>query len=189
MMRTALARRTPLRSKSALRRSRPVKPVNRKRKTKRYARDFGDEADLVRAMPCLITGTTPSEPAHVTSRGAGGGCFDLVPLSPAMHRQQHEVGIESFQACHGLDLRAEADRIALDHPEPLGIRGLARRWANEPTSLTDRQRAALFGWTLRRIALEKTESHERIVCSVSDDLRLHVADGCALVTAAEGWPS
>lgn len=131
MMRTALARRTPLRSKSALRRSGRVSPVNRERKTKRYARDFGDEADLVRALPCLITGTTPSEPAHVTSRGAGGGRFDLVPLSPEMHRQQHEVGILSFQACHNLDLREIADRIALEHPEPLGIRGLAKAFDSD----------------------------------------------------------
>ena len=130
MRRTALQRKTPLaRGKYTLRRSKRVRAVNRERKSKRYARDFGDEAARVREMPCLITGTTPSEPAHVTSRGAGGGRFDLVPLSPAMHLQQHAVGIESFQACHGLDLRAEADCIALEHPEPLGIRGLARRWA------------------------------------------------------------
>jgi hypothetical protein len=104
---------------------------NRKRASKRYARDFGDEAAIVRAMPCLVTGATPSDPAHVTSRGAGGGRFDLVPLSPALHRQQHLVGVDSFAGCYRLDLRAEADRVALAHPLPLGLRGVALRWVKE----------------------------------------------------------
>jgi hypothetical protein len=103
---------------------------NRKRSAAALDQDFGEEAKTVRALPCLVAGclACPSEPAHVKSRGAGGGRFDIVPLCHAHHREQHSRGIRTFSKVYGLDLRAEADRIALEHSEPLGIRGLAQVW-------------------------------------------------------------
>ena len=202
MQRSAIRRHTPLGRVKALRRGGRVNPVNRKRRGAAYDRNFGAEAERVRAMPCLVTGTTPSEPAHVTSRGAGGGRFDLVPLSPAMHRQQHDVGIETFAACHGLDLRSEADRITLEHPEPLGIRGLARRWADGQRLLAEMQAQlgagersafvwerqldayeteALLGWVRRSV-----EGVEFEVEHVAFQLGLQLDQALALLRAS-GW--
>jgi hypothetical protein len=136
MKRSTLHARTALTRGKPLARKGRVKPRNAKRKAEQFARNFGDEADAVRAMPCLCRGrgpvvrcAGPVAAAHVKSRGASGGRFDLVPMCKAHHDEQHAVGVETFAASYGLDLRAEADRIALEHVEPLGIRGLALRWS------------------------------------------------------------
>jgi hypothetical protein len=154
-----LQRKTPLRRGKPLesRGRTKVKPRNSTRSAKAYARNFGDEADTVRRLPCLVAaarieayhsgrpwaqadGSTPCcrgtvQAAHVTARGMGavkGGRFDLVPLCAHHHALAGEAGTSQradFEARHGLDLRAEADRVALEHEAPLGIRGLALRWA------------------------------------------------------------
>ncbi len=126
MKRTALTRRTPLKRGGSLRREAPIarrtrlRPVNRERKLERYEAAFGDRAELVRAMPCLLLGTEcwgPIEAAHVRSRGAGGTRRDLVPLCSKHHREQHDTGIKTFAARHGIDLHAAADRLARELDE------------------------------------------------------------------------
>lgn len=121
MKRTALKRRTPLKRSASLKRGAPLarhtrlRPVNKERKLERYEQAFGDRAELIRAMPCLLLGSGcwgPIEAAHVRSRGAGGTKRDLVPLCSAHHREQHDQGTKTFAARHGLDLRAAADRLA-----------------------------------------------------------------------------
>ncbi len=129
---TMPARAKPMsRGKVLARNRKPVAPKNRKRSAAALDQDFGEEAKTVRALPCLVAGCcgTPVEPAHVKSRGAGGGRFDIVPLCHVHHREQHSRGIRTFAKIYSLDLRLEADRVALEHSEPLGIRGLSRRWS------------------------------------------------------------
>ncbi len=46
-----------------------------------------------------------SECAHVVSRGAGGADRDnTVPMCRSHHREQHRIGIKSFEQKYGLDL-------------------------------------------------------------------------------------
>lgn len=47
---------------------------NPTRATEARAEDFGALADAVRTLPCCVwqCTRTPSDPAHVVSRGAGG---------------------------------------------------------------------------------------------------------------------
>jgi hypothetical protein len=123
-------KRSPLKRGRSLARGKAIKRANPRRRKAAHARNFGDEAALVRSLPCLVCGGL-AEPAHVTSRGAGGGRFDLVPLCRTHHDEQHSAGVETFAERHGLDLRAEADRVALLHGAPLGVRGLAQRWVWE----------------------------------------------------------
>lgn len=117
--------------RKALRRGR-VKAVNRRRKKAAHARNFGDEADAVRRMPCLACGRF-AEACHVTARGMGGakgGRFDIVPLCREHHQEAGEAGTsqrETFEREHGLDLRKEADHIAVRHGPDLGLRGAYRR--------------------------------------------------------------
>ena len=148
MRRTELKRRTPLKAAKRLR------PVNSKRKRLRHARNFGEEAALVRSLPCLVCGGL-SEPAHVVSRGAGGGRFDLVPLCRDHHREQHDDGVLTFAERHCLDLRAEADRVAMLHDEPQGVRGLIKRWGSSADPLDEYERGALLGWLERAKGAEQ----------------------------------
>lgn len=115
MKRTPLARRTPLQRGKPLRRSGSLKrgaglkpgkpiarrarlrPVNRERKLERYEQNFGERAEIIRAMPCLLLGNEcsgPIEAAHVRSRGAGGTRRDLVPLCSKHHEEQHRLAVE-----------------------------------------------------------------------------------------------
>jgi hypothetical protein len=101
MKRTPLNRRTPL------------KKANAKRKRARFARAYGsgDNVARVQSMACIVCNRTPSEAAHVRSRGAGGTWRDIVPLCRDHHREQHAIGIQTFEATYGLDLAAIAAHI------------------------------------------------------------------------------
>jgi len=49
-------------------------------------------------MPCLVCRDTPCDPAHIKSRGAGGGDvpFNVMPLCRNHHTEQHQIGIVTF---------------------------------------------------------------------------------------------
>lgn len=125
---------------------------NARRKAKRRASDFGPHGDwIIPALPCAVEHTEwwstvsdetlsammdaalwdrgryemVSEPAHAKSRGAGGRRWDLVPLAPLLHSEQHSIGIDTFQAKYGVDLNSLARRLwrlsparALEETEP-----------------------------------------------------------------------
>ena len=81
-----------------------------------------DEAFLawIRHHPCTIgrmgVCRWPSDAAHVRSRGAGGlDAGNVVPLCPIHHAEQHRIGIRSFEKNHGVDLKAEAERLAREY--------------------------------------------------------------------------
>lgn len=158
-----------------------INPINRKRKAELHARNFGDEAEAVRMLPCLCWARTCTwnrdrcrgdvVAAHVTARGMGGakgGRLDLVPLCDAHHREAGEARTserEAFESRYGLDLRAEADRLAAAQALPLGICGLAQRWAafeapgNE--QLDTREWDALIGWVRRECEREAERRRSR----------------------------
>jgi hypothetical protein len=74
-------------------------------------------ADLGLTMPI-------SECAHVKAKGAGGDDVgNTVPMCMRHHRQQHAIGIKTFQATYGVDLAASASDIATRYPA-------ARVWAD-----------------------------------------------------------
>lgn len=101
----------------------PMKRVNPRRRRAQHRRNFGARAPVVREMACLAASSECAgqvEAAHARSRGAGGDRFQLVPLCTAHHREQHSVGVRTFQTRHGIDLLAAAARIAAE----LDARGL-----------------------------------------------------------------
>ena len=123
-----LSRGEPLKRGNSLERRTRINPINRDRRNARRECDFGDLAEHVRTLPCLVCGRSPVDPAHVRSRGAGGhawieGSLDvhgvpfpirvgnIVPLCRAHHTEQHASGIRTFERAHRLDLAAEAERI------------------------------------------------------------------------------
>lgn len=103
--------------KTPIKRSGRLKPVNRARKARLFAEDFGSKeyVEHIHSLPCaacLVTGWT--EAAHVRSRGAGGKVDDLVPLCG------NRLGIEG---CHSRFDRHERETRQL---EPM-LRTLAKR--------------------------------------------------------------
>jgi len=140
---------------------------------------------------------TASEAAHVTARGQGGakgGRFDIVPLCRAHHDEAGEARTSQraeFEQRYGLDLRAEADRVAIGHASPLGIRGLAVHWARIAGSwppgaifepLDSYEHDALLGWVRREMTREAERSprYDGIDVSIRPDdregLAKHIAD-------------
>lgn len=118
MKRTPLTRKTRLKAKTKLK---------ARRVSKRFAnRRHPAFAAWVRSGLCLIGEQcfgTGVEACHVTSRGAGGDDLgNLVPMCRAHHREQHQIGIRSFERKYGVDLKAHAKHLAaifagLDAPD------------------------------------------------------------------------
>ena len=105
---------------SELARKVAVAPSNPKRRAKSYTRNFGQRADVVRLMECLVhregsrlagaamdpapwpeswrcssPGGSPCDPAHTRARGMGGAKGDrrhLVPLCRKHHDMAGEYG-------------------------------------------------------------------------------------------------
>jgi hypothetical protein len=95
----------------------PLKRSNPRRRARLYARNFGERRAFIVAMPCLLEGQGCAgivEPAHTTSRGAGGDRRKIVPLCTGHHREQGDRGIKTFSAHYQIDLHAHAARIAAD---------------------------------------------------------------------------
>lgn len=114
-----------LRRGKGLTRGKRINPVNKARKAKAFARNFGDRGEYIREMCCLADSAKhgspcsgPIQAAHVIARGMGGCKGDrrhLVPLCAIHHLEAGENRTsqrEAFEAKYGIDLLAEAERIA-----------------------------------------------------------------------------
>jgi hypothetical protein len=142
-----------------------VKPRNGKRAAEADARNRGEEGKTVARMACLVPGCHDrAEVCHVIPKSAArGGRFDIVPLCRLHHGEAGEGRSDgrptslrtAFEKRHGLDLRAIADRIAIEHSEPLGLRAVAAWWVGceregiGASSANVYERVALFGWVRR----------------------------------------
>ena len=145
--RTPLSRGGGLARTAGLSRSTRLAPVNRERKAKTFARNFGERAEAVRAMPCLVAvkrfadlrpvfaGTRHHVPmadilcngdvqaAHARARGMGGAKGnrrELTPLCAGHHAEAGEFRTSArakFEREHGISLTDEAARIAVELDE------------------------------------------------------------------------
>lgn len=126
-----LRRRAPLKATAKLEGGEPLKrrtrlnPINRERKARLYAEQFGPEAEVIRQLPCVACGhEAPSIPHHVKSRGAGGRREAQVPLCQSdprfgylgCHEELHAVGRRTFELRHRIDLARVA---AVLHAAPV----------------------------------------------------------------------
>lgn len=82
----------------------------------RYVELFAGAGGMINRSPCLVAGCTqgPCENAHTKGEGMGrkGHYTTVVPLCPGHHHESHTAGVVTFAARYGLDLAAEARRIA-----------------------------------------------------------------------------
>lgn len=121
-MRTDPAKLRAWRERSKpLGRSKGVSRSNRKRRRVVYARNFGERADAVRAMPCLIdAGHGLSVAAHAKARGMGGCKGDrrsLINLCQSCHVEAGEYRTSQradFERKYGVDLVAESEWLAVE---------------------------------------------------------------------------
>lgn len=96
-----------------------INPYNKERRKKKFKRNFGskERVEAVKGKECVVPNCNIKNchNAHVKARGMGGsgGSKDnIVPLCPKHHREQGNIGIESFEAKYNLDLSLEAEIIA-----------------------------------------------------------------------------
>ena len=112
-------------ARTEIKRSGRITPVNRERKAAKFERNFGDRGAAVREMTCLVVSApgqrTPCrgaiQAAHAKARGMGGCGGDrrsLVPLCARHHADQGGIGILTWQRITGIDLIAEAERVAAE---------------------------------------------------------------------------
>lgn len=125
MKRSSIARKAPLQAKAKPARRKPLRKRNAKRAAAKFSRNYGTRGAAVREMPCLVPSRYRScggrvEAAHAVARGMGGVRGDrrsLVPLCTWHHICASEARTEQraeFERFHGLDLTAEAARIAAE---------------------------------------------------------------------------
>jgi hypothetical protein len=79
----------------------------------------------VATLPCCVCQArgmiqrTPTECAHVDAKRNAGDEDNLAPICRDHHTQRgdslHRMGIKSFQAHHGVDLKAIAKKVARDY--------------------------------------------------------------------------
>lgn len=136
-----LARRAPLRAKKPLRAKAPMKRASERErkerrtgkktladKRRRSGRHDPVHLAFVARLPCLCRGR-PGLPcsgsvvaAHIrTAANSGTGLKpsdrETVPMCSAHHMLQHK-GEKTFELQYGIDLKAEAKRIAALNPAP-----------------------------------------------------------------------
>lgn len=105
------ARKTALRARQSLRRRTAIKPVNRARKEKLAAIQYGRKAEWIRTLPCEACGASPTVAHHVRTKGAGGSSDDLAALCVECHDLVHALGRSSFRRVSGVNLVAAANRL------------------------------------------------------------------------------
>ncbi|HEY5973807.1 MAG TPA: hypothetical protein VIU41_03615 [Geobacteraceae bacterium] len=159
-----------------LRRTRPMK---RGRPSKRFAKRRDPEyCRWIRTLPCCVTGKVTGErevgmvghrhlsvrrfvveAAHVVSRGAGGDDRgNVVPLDFMLHREQHAIGIKSFQEKYGLDLAALATRLEREYERTMSLTG---GFGNMP-----------------RYTAQEREWVKRLLCRLNADQRRRYEEAC-----------
>lgn len=89
-----------------------LKPVNRKRRAKLFAEDFGGKAylEFIHGLECAACGSPCeyTEAAHLTSRGAGGKVDVVVPLCGSRFNMP---GCHHKYDAHDPELRALEPRL------------------------------------------------------------------------------
>lgn len=87
-----------------------VKKVNPGRRKREWARAYHsiERVCFVKSLPCIVTGQTGCENAHIVGGGMGrkADYTLIVPLVAAMHAQLHSIGASQFSLLHGVDLFA-----------------------------------------------------------------------------------
>jgi hypothetical protein len=122
LRRSALKRKSPMRTKTGLRTGQPLarktglRPVNPARRAKRFAEQFHSDAFVswVHSLACAVPGCqrTDIEAAHVgRTRARGGTWQEVAPLCAPHHREQ-EGRSRAFGARYGIDLDAIAAAVA-----------------------------------------------------------------------------
>jgi hypothetical protein len=111
-------------SKGGLRKTGKIKPKKRSKKERERIYGTDEHIAFVKSQPCVACKREgPSEFAHVGNGGTGrkSAAKNGVPLcglrlikhgvNVGCHALSHLIGIKSFEAKYGIDLKAEAARV------------------------------------------------------------------------------
>ena len=99
----------------------PIKARKADKSKRRFANLRSPEYQAwIRLQFCSVKGGCDgmTECAHVKSRGAGGADRgNCVPLCRRHHREQHTLGIQTFQYLYHIDLAAVAAALDVQYQE------------------------------------------------------------------------
>lgn len=109
--------------------------MNRKRRARLFAKNYGPQARLCWTMPCLSCGAPPpSQASHLKARGMGGcnsGDEFNAPQCPACHSALENEGVVTFFAKRGIDKEAVLQRMRMlvaDSDNDLPVSPLLVMW-------------------------------------------------------------
>lgn len=113
-----MKRSVPTKRGGPLRRSKKVRPRNRKRQAANHNRAYGCEhrLDWIRHQPCSVCGRSPCDNAHTESGGTGrkADAKTVIPLcsgAKGCHRELHQVGVATFELEHRIRLKSVAVNV------------------------------------------------------------------------------
>jgi hypothetical protein len=107
-----------------MKRKKGVKRVNPERKKRLFAAHYGNDAyvEALHKEGCQVSGCAPTsgsrakiECAHHPTKATTGTWRDITPLCAYHHRVQHDIGVVSFEAFYGIDLKATNAAMVLQH--------------------------------------------------------------------------
>lgn len=94
-------------------RTQRVKPVNSKRKKKRYQENYGDKADWIRDQPCFVTHRRGNVvAAHPVPKGRSKK-EGLVPFDGEVETDWHGLSELKFEARYGIPKQFCRDAAAM----------------------------------------------------------------------------
>lgn len=110
-----------------IRRKTRLRPRNPARAARLHQRNFDggiDHDSFARRQPCCLCWRsskqqTPTQSAHVRSRGAGGDWTSQIPLCNSHHREQEDVGNHGIEQRYGIDLHAVAVEMVAAHQQEI----------------------------------------------------------------------
>lgn len=127
-----------------------LKSVNKARRAKRLAENFGPQAILCRLLPCFACGVgAPCDPDHHPTRAAGGKDHNTAPLCRRCHDKRGSVGVVTFQRQWLIDLElctrvlATIVRRAFRSENGWDAGPTPGRWKTPPEAVLNEAREAL----------------------------------------------
>jgi hypothetical protein len=96
-----------------IKRTKPVKRTNPKRRKKNHERAYGgtDRIEWIKSLKCVVCESSPCENAHTQNGGMGrkGDADSVVPMCHDHHAMLHSLGRETFEDLFFIDM----DKLSL----------------------------------------------------------------------------
>lgn len=80
--------------------------------------------DFVRGQRCAVCNTSPVDPDHHPTRGAGGTDDRVWPLCRIHHTERHMIGIKTFERKYGVQVDLVIDELWVQYKREVDVDGV-----------------------------------------------------------------